>query len=72
MRSHEGYVVKFSRNEIGNHTIQHICTQNFDWGTQKTLETSTLDEIEADVVEAERRLQELLPEQPNRTFCYPC
>ena len=64
--------VGLNGHEIGNHTIQHICTQNFDWAAQKTLETSTLDEIEADVVEAERRLQELLPEQPNRTFCYPC
>ena len=64
--------VGLNGHEIGNHTIQHICTQNFNWETQKNLETSTLDEIEADVVEAERRLQKLLPEQPNRTFCYPC
>jgi hypothetical protein len=37
------------------------------------LETWTLVDVEADVLEAERRLQAALPppEQP-RTFCYPC
>lgn len=60
-------------HEIGNHTISHICSRNFGWGPNtKSLETSTLDEIEADVLEAERRLKELIPEQPTRTFCYPC
>ncbi len=64
--------VALTGHEVGNHTIQHICTRNFGWGRGKTLETITLDEIEADVVEAERRLQELIPEQSVRTFCYPC
>ena len=59
-------------HEIGNHTISHICSRNFGWGAAKTLETITLDEIEADVLEAERRLRELIPEQSVRTFCYPC
>ena len=64
--------VALAGHEVGNHTIQHICTRNFGWGSGKTLETSTLNDIEADVVEAEQRLQELIPEQPIRTFCYPC
>ena len=59
-------------HEIGNHTIQHICTRNFGWNTNKYLETVSLDEIEADVLEAERRLNALIPEQQIRTFCYPC
>ena len=59
-------------HEIGNHTIQHICTRNFDWNTDKYLETVSLEEIEADVLEAERRLNALIPEQQTRTFCYPC
>jgi len=60
-------------HEIGNHTINHICSRNFGWGPNvKSLETTTLDEIEADVVEAERRLKELISEQPIRSFCYPC
>ena len=60
-------------HEIGNHTINHICSRNFAWGPNvRSLETSTLDDIEADVVEAERRIKDLVPEQPTRTFCYPC
>ena len=59
-------------HEIGNHTIQHICTRNFGWNTDKYLETVSLAEIEADVLEAERRLNALIPEQQIRTFCYPC
>jgi peptidoglycan/xylan/chitin deacetylase (PgdA/CDA1 family) len=59
-------------HEIGNHTLSHICSGNFGWGAAKTLETITLDYIEADVLEAERRLRELIPEQSARTFCYPC
>ena len=59
-------------HEIGNHTIQHICTRNFGWNTDKYLETVSLEEIETDVLEAERRLNALIPEQQTRTFCYPC
>ena len=64
--------VGLSGHEIGNHTISHICSRNFGWGAGKTLETTTLDEIEADISEAERRIKELIPEQQIRTFCYPC
>ncbi len=65
--------VALAGHEVGNHTINHICSRNFGWGPNaKSLETSTLEQIEADVVEAEKRLNELIPEQPIRTFCYPC
>ena len=64
--------VALAGHEVGNHTIQHICSRNFGWGPSKTLEEITLDDIDADVVEADRRLNELLPEQLVRTFCYPC
>jgi len=60
-------------HEIGNHTINHICSRNFAWGPDtKSLETTTLEDMEADVVEAERRIRKLTPERPARTFCYPC
>lgn len=59
-------------HEIGNHTINHVCSRNFGWGAAKTLETTTLDEMEADILEAEKRLRELIPEQTIRSFCYPC
>ncbi len=65
--------VALAGHEIGNHTISHICSRNFAWGNQgRNLETITLEEIEADILEAERRIKELIPEQSVRTFCYPC
>jgi hypothetical protein len=60
-------------HEIGNHTVQHVCSRNFGWSPDaKGLEGSTLPEIEADIVECGRRLREGIPEQQECTFCYPC
>jgi hypothetical protein len=64
--------VGLAGHEIGNHTISHVCSRNFGWGASKTLETTSIDEMEADILEAERRIKELIPEQTIRTFCYPC
>lgn len=59
-------------HEIGNHTVGHICSRNFKDGPGATgLEDMTLEEIEADVLEAERRLGELFPRE-TRSFAYPC
>ena len=64
--------VGLSGHEIGNHTVSHICSRNFGWSGQKSLETMSLTEIEDDILLAEKRLIKLLPEQKERTFCYPC
>jgi len=59
-------------HEIGNHSLSHICSRGFADNPQaKGLERMTLAEMEEDVLEAERRLQELFPLK-NRSFCYPC
>jgi len=59
-------------HEIGNHTLSHTCSRNFSSDTDaKGLERSTLEEIEADVLECERRLQEVIPAAA-RSFAYPC
>lgn len=59
-------------HEIGNHTISHTCSRNFSNDADaKGLERSTLEEIEADVVEAERRISEVIPAE-KRSFAYPC
>ncbi len=59
-------------HEIGNHTVGHTCSRNFrDEPGAPGLETMTLAEIEADVLEAERRLGELFPRE-SRSFAYPC
>lgn len=68
--------VQAAGHEIGNHSLSHLCS----WGHRPTradrrcLETATLDEVEADILEAERRLQAVLPVPAGqrRTFCYPC
>lgn len=55
-------------HEIGNHTIAHPCSLN----TEPTLQSWTLERMEADISEAERRLDWLFPEQGARSFAYPC
>ncbi|MGQ9729715.1 MAG: polysaccharide deacetylase family protein [Candidatus Zipacnadales bacterium] len=60
-------------HEIGNHTLSHTCSRGFrDELGASGLETLSLANIEADVVEAERRLSELFPRPNGRSFCYPC
>ena len=46
-------------HEIGNHTIAHPCSLN----TGPTLQSWTLGMMEEDIREAERRLDQLFPEQ---------
>ncbi|MFW6438314.1 MAG: polysaccharide deacetylase family protein [Armatimonadota bacterium] len=59
-------------HEIGNHTVGHTCSRNFrDEPGARGLETMTLEEIEADVLEAERRLSRCFPRE-SRSFAYPC
>jgi len=59
-------------HEIGNHSLGHTCSINFqDAENPRGLETMTLEEMEADVVEAEARLQSLFPRE-SRSFAYPC
>jgi len=60
-------------HEIGNHTIGHICSRAFRPDpTARGLENMTLEDIEKDIVEAKRRLQQLVPDQKEMSFCYPC
>lgn len=59
-------------HEMGNHSLSHTCSRGFsDDPRARGLETMTLADIEADVVEAERRLSALFPAE-RRAFCYPC
>lgn len=61
-------------HEIGNHSLTHPCTRNSQNLPieRNVLEDMTLDDIEHDVLEAERRLNVGIPQQPRRSFCYPC
>jgi peptidoglycan/xylan/chitin deacetylase (PgdA/CDA1 family) len=60
-------------HEIGNHSLTHPCSENFAFKAGvRGLEHMTLEEIEDDVLEAERRLRAAIPEHGERTFAYPC
>jgi peptidoglycan-N-acetylglucosamine deacetylase len=58
-------------HEIGNHSLNHPCTGNFPWARQKALEDYSLDKMHYELVEANRRIQELL-RVTSETFAYPC
>lgn len=64
-------------HEIGNHTLTHPCSCNFQVyrreGLQnpRCLENMSLEDIRADILEAHRRIKEVIPEG-SRTFAYPC
>lgn len=70
-RSAEWQAVARSGHEIGNHTLSHICSNNFT-GTRGGLEDCTLDDIEQDILRAQERLVTIAPQQQHWTFAYPC
>ncbi|NOZ22468.1 MAG: polysaccharide deacetylase family protein [Planctomycetes bacterium] len=60
-------------HEIGNHSLSHTCSNNLkSYPPTRGLENMTIEEIEEDILEAEKRLRELFPETTERSFCYPC
>jgi hypothetical protein len=60
--------VQAAGHEIGNHTMAHPCNLN----TDPNLLSWTLDMIEQDVRETQRRLDLAFPGQGARSFAYPC
>ncbi len=58
-------------HEIGNHTVRHPCTGNFAFAREKALEDYTREEMERELLEANRRIEAALGVRP-RTFAYPC
>lgn len=60
-------------HEIGNHSLTHPCSCNFPFSknTKNCLENMTLDDIKVDILEAHRRITEVIP-NGSRTFAYPC
>ncbi len=58
-------------HEIGNHTLTHPCSANFDWARTNASEDFTLERMEAELRGANARIEQLLGVVP-RTFAYPC
>lgn len=60
-----------SGHEIGNHSLNHPCTGNFEWSRQKALEDYTLEKMRDELMQANRRIKELLGVRAE-SFAYPC
>lgn len=58
-------------HEIGNHTLTHPCTGNFNFSRHKALEEYSLDRMEDELLRANETCHELLGVTP-KTFAYPC
>jgi peptidoglycan/xylan/chitin deacetylase (PgdA/CDA1 family) len=58
-------------HEIGNHSLNHPCTGNFDWSRLHALEDYTLARMQKELEDSEREIHRQLGIWP-RTFAYPC
>lgn len=58
-------------HEIGNHTLFHPCSGNFAWSRQTALENYTLKQMKNELIEASKKIEELLGIKPG-VFAYPC
>ncbi|HKQ79066.1 MAG TPA: polysaccharide deacetylase family protein [Blastocatellia bacterium] len=63
--------VVVSGHEIGNHSLNHPCTGNFEWSRQKALEDYTFEKMRDELQQANRRIKELLAVTAE-SFAYPC
>lgn len=59
-------------HEIGNHTINHPCTENFEWVNPKNAtENYTLERMHDELLEANKRIVAMLGVTPV-SFAYSC
>lgn len=59
-------------HEIGNHSLNHPCTGNFDWQTKDTmLESYTLARMRRELLSANRLLRSALGVEPT-SYAYCC
>lgn len=58
-------------HEIGNHTVNHPCTGNYEFARDHALENMTLADIKKEILDADRVLRDLLGIKPE-SFAYPC
>lgn len=58
-------------HEVGNHSLRHPCSGNLPFTRQLPLENLSLRDIEADIDEANRQLEDTFGFVP-RAFAYPC
>ena len=60
-----------NEHEIANHSLIHPCSGNFLWARDYALEDYSLEQMAAELIEANKKLTELLGVIPTE-FAYPC
>ncbi len=71
-RQHEGWKKAVAAgHEIGNHSLHHPCSGNFAWSRDHALESYSIADMKAELLQANREIQSLLGVAP-RVFAYPC
>lgn len=58
-------------HEIGNHTVYHPCTGNFEWSREKALENYTLSTMRRELMAANQQIKSMLGVLPV-SFAYTC
>ncbi len=65
--------VAASGHELGSHGTTHMCSRVLrDHLKARSLEDCTLAEMEEDIALAAQRLRQLVPQQRDTSFAYPC
>ncbi len=60
-------------HEIGNHSVRHPCSRNFDFiPSERAVENYTLEQYETELLEASSHIKAAIPEQQSMSYCYPC
>lgn len=60
-----------SGHEIGNHSLHHPCSGNFAWSRDHALQSYSLADMKAELLQANKEIQALLGVTA-RSFAYPC
>lgn len=60
-----------SGHEIGNHSLLHPCSGNFEWSRHKALENYSLEQMRKELTDANREIESLLGVRAE-VFAYPC
>jgi peptidoglycan/xylan/chitin deacetylase (PgdA/CDA1 family) len=58
-------------HEIGNHSMTHPCSGNYEWARKNALEDYTLERLSHDIEQADIEIQRHLGLRAT-TFAYPC
>lgn len=58
-------------HEIGNHTLHHPCSGNFEWARSKALESYSLASMRKELLDASSQIRTLLGVEPV-SFAYSC